>query len=139
MMKVGRLRLAILIPAALIMAMLVSACGQQGAVVRLPQAFTYNPGANFQTNITADTPNKVVRCSVVFQVIDEAAIEELDSYNAAIRNATLIVLSNLTEDELIPSRDLEEIAARIVEQVNDAVGSHINLIVGAYFTEFVLA
>ena len=138
MMKLGRLRSAILIPVALIVTMLMSACGQQ-TVVRLPQAFTYNPGGNFQTNITADNPNKVVRCSIVFQVIDEAAIEELDSYNALIRNATLIVLSSLTEDELVPSRDLEEIASRIVEHVNDAVNSHIDLIVGAYFTEFVIA
>ena len=138
MKKVGRARFTILIPAALLMAVLMSACAPP-VQSRVPQTYTYNPGTNFQTNITAAKPDKVVRCSVVFKVIDEAAIGELDTYNAAIRNAKLIVLSNLTEEDLLPKRDLEEIALRIVEQVNSAIDSNINLVIGAYFTEFVLA
>jgi len=81
----------------------------------------------------------VVKCAVVFEVIDEAATTELTTHNYVIRNAILVILGQLTLEELTENRDLEEIALRIVEKVNDSIFSHVDLIVGAYFTEFTLS
>jgi flagellar basal body-associated protein FliL len=82
---------------------------------------------------------RVVKCAVMFEVIDDKAGIELTEHNSTIRNAILVVLGGLTLEELTTDKDLNEISQRIVNQVNEAVGSRVNLIVGAYFTEFKLS
>ena len=136
MKKVRQIRLGFLLPIALILALLMSACAAP-APARLPEAFTYSPGASFQINIKED-PRAVIRCTVIFQVIDEDAITDLAPFNPMIRNAVLIVLGDLTLDEITENRDLEDIAQRIVDRVNDSIQSHYSLVLGAYFTDFVV-
>ena len=80
-----------------------------------------------------------MRCSIIFQVVDEEAVTDLETYNPNIRNAVLIVLGELTQAELTTERDLDAIALRIVEKVNEAINSNITMITGAYFTEFIFS
>jgi len=139
MKKITPVRLVFFVPAVLIVVLILSACGGTEAAPRVPSTYIFNPGAVFTTNINDDDPRRVIRCSIIFEVVDEAAIEELAGYNAAIRNAVLIVLGQLTMEEVTTGKDLQEISQRLVEQVNDAIYSYIDLVIGAYFTEFVLA
>jgi len=103
---------------------------------RIPPVHIFNPGVPFSTNFNHDDPRRQISCSVIFEVIDEAATVELEERNFVIRNAVLAVLGELTMDELTVYRDLEDIAARVVARVNEDLGLPINLIVRAYFTAF---
>ena len=134
MKKVTPVRSALFVPAVLIIALLLSACNKE--VARLPETFTYNPGASFTANINNEDSRRLVKCAVMFEVIDEAATTELASHNFVIRNAVLMVLGELTVEELTVNRDLKDISQRLVDQINGALKSNIPLIVGAYFTEF---
>jgi len=138
MTKAMSAKLVFLIPAILTIAMLLSACDGEPSH-RLPETFTFNPGANFTTNINDSDPRRVIRCAVIFQVVDEAAVTELSGYTPVIRNAVLVVLGELTLREVTVDKDLHAIAQRIVDQANESLYGNVNLIVGAYFTEFVLA
>jgi len=107
---------------------------------RIAEIFTYNPGGQFTTNFTWETrPQAQVRCAIIFVVIDERAAEELADFNFVIRNAVLSVLGELTIEDITVDRDLNSLAERIVEQVNEDLGATTELITGAYFTEFGLA
>ena len=132
----GRLALVLLI--AMLLTMLASACGSEPAP-RLSETHIYSPGAQFQTNIHDSDPRRIVRCTVMFEVVDAQAVDDLSAYNSAIRNAVLTVLGELTLQEVTEGRDLADISQRLVEQANQAVKSAMNLIVAAYFTEFQIA
>ena len=114
---------------------LLSACGGNEAP-RLPAIYTYNPGAVFASNIDDPEPRRMVKCAVIFEVIDEQAATDLVAYNSVIRNAVLVVLGELTSDELTNNRDLNAIAQRIVAQVNSDLAGRIDIVSAAYFTEF---
>jgi len=135
--KLKPAKLIWLICTVLITATLLSACAAKE--VRLPAPYTYSPGAAFTANICNEEPRRVIKCVVMFEVIDEAAVTELTAYNFAIRNAVLIALGELTLEELTTDRDLKVIAESLVTQVNECLGSRIDLIIGAYFTEFLLS
>ena len=137
MRKTTPVRSVMLISAVLLFAMLLSACAEQAT--RLPATHVYSPGAVFSTNINDTDVRRVLRCAIIFEVIDEAATEELVEFNHAIRNAVLVVLSGLTVEELTTNKDLNAIAEMLVEQVNEVIPSHVNLVVGAYFTDIVLS
>ena len=137
MKRAAHFRSALLIIIVLILSMSASACDTAPeSKPRLTETYIYSPGAQFQTNMT--NPQRMVRCSIVFEVIDEEAITELEEYNYAIRNAVLIVLGRLTIEELSENRDLEAISQRLVDQVNEAIVSNYPLIIGAYFTDFLI-
>jgi len=137
--KKTSVRFVIFVSAVLIFAFLLSACGAKTPDPRLPTPFTHNPGAAFTVNIKGDDTRRMVKCTLMFEVIDEAAVNEVAQYNYAIRNAVIIALSELTLEELTTDRDLKEISQKIVTQVNGSLRSHIDLIVGAYFTDFAVA
>ncbi|MCL2226610.1 MAG: flagellar basal body-associated FliL family protein [Oscillospiraceae bacterium] len=137
MKKMNSVKSLIMVAAVLFTSVFLSACGDE-PVSRLPYKHLFNPGAAFATNINHDDPRRVLRCSMMFEVIDEAAVEELTNYTAAIRNAVLMVLGELTMAEVTTDKDLEDIAARVLERVNDILSTNIPLVIGAYFTEFVL-
>jgi flagellar basal body-associated protein FliL len=133
---------ALIILVAMLITMLVSACGNDPAPPssRLSSTYIYNPGAQFQTNINAgEDYRRVIRCSIEFKVIDEEAVEDLLAYNPAIRDAVLTVLVGLTLEELTVDRDLAEVSQKLVDQANQAIGGNYNLILGAYFTDFLIA
>jgi len=138
MKKQSPVRFILFLSLVLIALTLLSACGG-GDVPRLPAIYTYSPGAPFTSNIDDPEPRKLIKCAIMFEVIDEAAQTDLDAYNSVIRNAVLVVLCGLTSDELTEGRDLNAIAQRIVDQVNGALGGRIDLITAAYFTEFTLS
>ena len=137
MKKHSRVRFVSFLSLVLIALTLLSACGSDEAP-RLPAIYTYNPGAAFTSNINDPEPRKLVKCAVVFEVYDEAASTDLVAYNSIIRNSVLVVLGELTSDELTENRDLNAIAQRIVNQVNAALGGRIDIVTAAYFTEFTL-
>ena len=124
----------LLLAAILVIAFLFSACTAEAP--RLPTVFTYNPGSAFTTNVNDDDPRRLIKCAVVFEVIDEAASEDLVAFNFKIRNAVITVLSGLTVDDLTTNRDLQAISQQLVDKVNEAIYGQVNLVVGAYFTEF---
>jgi len=122
----------------LITMFLLTAC--ETPIPRIPVVYTYNPGAPFSTNFNfEEDPRRQVKCTIMFEVIDEAAIDELTENNFIIRNAVLSVLGELTWPEVTTERNLDDIAQRLVERVNEDLNSNIDLIIGAYFTEFALA
>lgn len=137
MKKATRTRSFLVVPAILTIALLLSACSSEEA--RLPAAYSYSPGASFATNINDEDIRRVVRCTVVFEVIDEEATIDLVDYNFIIRDAVLKVLGELTMEELTVDKDLDEIAQRLVDRTNEAIDSKIDFIIGAYFTEFSLS
>jgi len=115
---------------------LLVACNDES---RIPSVHSYSPGGQFSTNINSDDPRRQVRASIVFEVIDEAAVEELTEVNFIIRHTVIRVLGSLTMEDMIPERDLDELATRLVHEVNAALATHFDLIIGVYFTEFYLA
>ena len=114
--------------------MLLSACDAPAA--RIPDSYTFVPGPAFATNINDVDPRRQVRCSIIFEVVDEAAIIELTDHVYVVRDAVIKELGKLTMDELTTEKDLEDIAERLVFSVNDALKSNIDLIIGVYFTDF---
>jgi len=112
----------------------LAACNAQEA--RLPKLHSYNPGTAFTTNLNVDDIKRVVNCSIVFEVIDEAAVEEMTEYNFVVRDAVLKVLGSLTMNEVTQYRDLDAIALRIVEEVNAALGGRVDIVADAYFVTF---
>ena len=136
-MKLKPARFVVLINIILIGLVLLSSCSAKET--RLPKTYIYSPGAAFTANINDVDYRRVVKCTVVFQVSDEAAVTELADYNFTIRNSVITTLGELTMDELTTNRDLSDISQRIVTQVNAALPSYSTLIIGAYFTEFTLS
>ena len=136
MKKTAIKKLAIVIPLVLVAMFVLSACDTP--IPRIPETFVYTT-PQFSTNFNYEDPRRQVRCVVVFEVIDEAAIDELDAHSYVIRNSVLTVLGELTMPEITTERNLEEISQRIVDRVNEDLHSHIDLVVGAYFTEFAIA
>jgi len=120
----------------LLAALLLSACSSPDP--RIPEKFFFNPGGPFSTNVNDEDPRRQVRCSVVFEVVDERAIEELTEVAFIVRNSVIAVLGELTIDEMTTQRDLDNIIERLVERVNEDVSGSTDLIIGAYFTDFAL-
>ena len=135
-------KIAVVISIVLITAFIVSACDSPPP--RIVPAYYFSPGGPFQTNITAfdrddnPDPRRQLRCSIVFEVIDEAAINELTEINFIVRNAVLDVMGELTMEEVTVHRDLDDLIQRMVDRVNDDINSNINLVVWAYFTDFAI-
>jgi len=138
MNKISLKKIILISVSIVLLALFLSACGSEEPPQRLPSRYVFNPGAVFATNINHDDPRRVLRCAVMLEVIDEQASIELVSFDDTIRNAILVVLGELTMAEVTTDKNLDAIAARIVAQVNEALGGHIPLVVGASFTEFVL-
>lgn len=137
MKKVTINRIALVIVLVLTALIFLSAC--EAAEPRLPVVYTYNPGPAFQTNFDhEDDPRRQIRCVVMFKVLDEKAVDELDTLNFVIRNSILAVLGELTMPELTTDKDLSDIAQRLVDRVNEDLATDYPLILSAYFTEFQL-
>ena len=135
--KLKKSRVVSLILALLLIASVLSACSGKDA--RVPKVYTYSPGTAFSTNINDPEPRRVLKCVVLFEVIDEDAVTELTDLNFIIRNACIAELSSLTMEELTTNRNLPDIAERLVNCVNEVIPSNINLVVRAYFTDFLLS
>ena len=76
---------------------------------------------------------------LVFEVLDEDAIAELETHNHVVRNAVLTELGYLTMPEITTNRNLDALGERIVNRVNEDLGTNIPLVLGVYFTEFGIA
>ena len=135
MKTVKNIRKILLITSVLLVALLLlSACDPPP--VRVPETFTFTPGPAFATNINDVEPRRQVKCSVVFEVIDEQAVAELSSHVYVVRDAVIKELGKLTMDELTTEKDLEALAHRLVEHVNEALRSNVDLVTRAFFTDF---
>ena len=130
-------KIALVVSVILLAALFLSAC--ESPAPRIPTVYTFNAGGPFATNFNDEDPRRQVRCVVIFEVVDEKAVDELTDNNFVVRNAVLSVLGELTMAELTTHRDLDDIAQRLVDRVNEDLKSNIDLIVGAYFTEFGIA
>ena len=136
MKKTTLRKVALILSIIIIASFILSACDSPDP--RIPTKYFFNPGGPFTTNVNDDDPRRQIRCSIVFEVVDEAAIEELTEINFIVRNSVLQVLGELTIPEITKERDLDEIIERLVERVNEDINSNINLIVWAYFTDIAL-
>ena len=137
MKKATMKKLAVVISIVLIATFLISACDSADHA-RIPTKYFFNPGGPFATNVNDEDPRRQVRCTIVFEVIDEAAIEELTEITFIVRNSVLAVLAQLTIAEMTTQKDLDDIIERLVDRVNEDINSNINLVVGGYFTDFAL-
>ena len=142
-MKKATLRkVALILSIIFIATFILSACDSPPP--RITPAFYFNPGGPFQTNITTfdrdenPDPRRQLRCSIIFQVVDESAIEELGEVNFIVRNSVLQVLGSLTMEEITVRRDLDEIIQRLVDQINEDISSSIDLVIWGYFTDFAI-
>lgn len=115
----------------------VSACASEAP--RVLPIVSYTPmGGSFVINYNPEDLRRQVKCSLTFEIIDEDAAAELESLNYRVRYSVLAVLSELTIAEITVNRDLDEIAHRIVERVNNDLptGEDIKLVMRAFITEW---
>ena len=142
MKKATLSKIAVVISIVLIAAFIISAC--DSAPPRITPAYYFSPGGPFQTNITAfdrddnPDPRRQLRCALVFEVIDEDAIEELEEVNFIVRNAVLNILGELTIEDVTIHRDMDDLIQRIVDRVNEDIHSYVPLVIWAYFTDFAI-
>ena len=136
MQKAKLRKLAVIISIVLIATFILSACDSPDQ--RIPTKHFFTPGGPFTTNVNDEDPRRQIRCTVVFEVIDEAAIEELTEITFIVRNSVIAVLSELTIPEMTTERDLDDIIQRLVDRVNEDVNSHIDLVIDGDFTDFAL-
>ena len=135
-------KVALIISVILLAAFLLSACDSPDP--RITPSHYFSPGGPFQTNITAldkddnPDPRRQLRCSIVFEVVDEEAILELEEVNFIVRNSVLQVMGELTMEEITIQRDLDVLIQRMVDRINEDINSHIDLVVWAYFTDFAI-
>ena len=135
-MKKAMLRkISVVLLIVLVAALISAACDSPPP--RIPDKFFFNPGP-FSTNVNDEDPRRQVRCTVVFEVVDEAAIEELSMISFIVRNSVLTVLGQLTIPEITTRRNLEAIGQRLIDQINEDIASHYDLVIGAFFTDFAL-
>ena len=137
MKTLKKARIILVIMVLLFVVLLLVACS--GKDKRVPKVYTYSPGAAFSTNINDPEPRRVLKCVVMFEVIDEDAATELTDLNFIIRNAVIAELSNLTLLELTTEKNMDDISQRLVNCVNAVIPSNINLVMRAYFTDFLLS
>ena len=128
-------KVALVLVIVLTATMVLSAC--DAPEPRIPVKHFFNPGP-FSTNVNDEDPRRQVRCTVIFEVVDEAAIEELNEVIFIVRNSVLAVLSELTIPEITVRRNFDDIAQRLIDRVNEDLSSNIPLVVAAYFTDFAL-
>ena len=129
-------RFIVVIALVLTAAFLISAC--DAPTPRVPIRHVFSPGGPFSINVNDEDPRRQIRCTIVFVVVDEAAIAELEQSTFVIRNSVLSVLGEVTIPELTTDKDLPDIAQRIVDRVNHDLNSTVDLILGAYFTDIAL-
>jgi flagellar basal body-associated protein FliL len=96
------------------------------------------PLGSISTNFNHDDPRRQINTSIVFEVFDEAAVEELAPLTFIMRNAVLSILAELTLEDITTNRNLDYLGERIVERANNDLGLNIDLIVRAYFTDFAI-
>jgi len=135
-------KLALIISILLISVFLVSACDSDDP--RILVAHYYSPGAPFATNIAIldkdgnPDPRRQIRCTIVFEVVDERAVEELEGVTFKVRSSVLALLGELTVEEITIHRDFEDLSKRLIERINNDLPTEYELIKKAFFTEFVL-
>ena len=135
-------KLALIISVLLIAVFLVSACGSEDP--RILVAHYYSPGAPFATNVAIvdkdgnPDPRRQIRCTIMFEVVDERAIAELEEVTFKVRSSVLAVLSELTVEEITINRDFNDLSQRLIDRINDDLPTEYDLFKRAYFTEFLL-
>jgi flagellar basal body-associated protein FliL len=129
-------KLALVVSVILIAVFILSACDSPDP--RIPIKYTFNPGGQFSTNVNDEDPRRQIRCTIIFEVVDEAAVDELTENSFVVRSAVLSVLAKLTIPEITTNSNLDAIAERLIEKVNEDLQSTYDLVIGAYFTDFAL-
>jgi len=130
-------KIAIIMSVILIAVFLVSACDSPEPRIATTHYFT--AGGPFSTNINdADNPRLQIRCTIVFEVIDEQAIEELDQVVFKVRSSVLSVLGELTIADITTNRNFDRLSDRLIDRLNEDIPSSYSLFERAYFTDFSL-
>ena len=125
-------KLAPLVSFALIGMFLLAACDSEPPRVLPVHTF---PLGTISTNFNHEDPRRQINTSIVFEVIDEDAIDELTSLSFIIRSSVLSILGELTLEDITTNRDIPALEERIAEEVNEALGLNVNLIIRAYITD----
>ena len=136
MKKATLSKLTLVISVILIALFLISACDSPED--RVPTSYFFTPGGPFSTNVNDEDPRRRIRCMIVFEVVDERAIEELDEVTFIVRNSVLSVLGELTIPEITTHRNLDDISQRLVDRINEDLQAPYELFIWAYFTDFAL-
>jgi len=136
MKKASKNKLALVLSVILIAIFFISAC--DAPYQRIQDSYYFSPGGPFSTNVNDEDPRRRIRCSLIFEVVDERAIEELDEVSFIVRNSVIAVLGELTIPEITTHRDLDDISQRLVERINHDLNAPYDLFLWAYFTDFAL-
>ena len=136
MKKAKTNKLALIISVILIAIFVISACDSPEP--RILSTYYYTPGGPFSTNVNDEDPRRRIRCTIIFEVVDEQAIEELEDVTFKVRSSVLSVLGELTIPEITTHRDFEDISRRLIERINDDLPTDYELFKKAYFTDFAL-
>ena len=136
MKKASINKLALVISVILIAMFLISACDSEDP--RILSSFYYTPGGPFSTNVNDEDPRRRIRCTIVFEVVDERAIEELEDVTFKVRSSVLAVLGELTIPEITTHRDFDDISQRLIDRINEDLPTDYELFKKAYFTDFAL-
>jgi len=136
MKKASKNKLALILSVILIAIFLISAC--DAPYQRIQDSYYFSPGGPFSTNVNDEDPRRRIRCSIIFEVVDERAIEELDEVSFIVRNSVIAVLGELTIPEITTHRDLDDISQRLIDRINFDLNAPYNLFLWAYFTDFAL-
>ena len=135
-------KLALFIPLVLVAAFLLSACDSPEP--RILTSYYYTPGGPFQTNVAIvdkdgnPDPRRQIRCTIVFEVVDEAAILELEDVTFKVRSSVLAVLGELTVEDITTERDFDKLSEKLITRINEDLPTDYELFKKAYFTDFSL-
>ena len=129
-------KIALIVSLILVAAFLVSAC--DAPEPRIRTAFYYTPGGPFQTNVNDEDPRRQIKCTIIFEVVDEKAVEELEGVTFKVRSAVLSVLGELTIPEITTRRNFEDLSQRLIDRINEELPTDEILFKKAYFTDFAL-
>ena len=134
MKKVSVNKLALVISVILIALFLISACDSPEP--RILSTYYYTPGGPFVTNVNDEDPRRRIRCTIIFEVVDEQAVVELEDVTFKVRSSVLAVLGELTIAEITTHRDFDDISTRLIERINEDLPTEYELFKKAYFTDF---
>ena len=136
-MKKTTIRKIVIVTSIILIAVFaVSACNSPEP--RILTAHYYTPGGPFQTNVNDSDPRRQIRCTIIFEVVDEQAVTELEEVTFKVRSSVLSVLGELTIAEITTHRDFDDISRRLIERINEDLPTDYELFKKAYFTDFAL-
>jgi flagellar FliL protein len=94
----------------------------------------------FTVNLAEENGDHYLQMSVVYQVADEKAVEQLKTYLPVIRNRILLLLSSKRPSELATPEGKQKLVAELVAAARESIpgSADTSAVSGAYLGAFVI-